>query len=164
MPGMLQLLRLIDALGEVVGRKKLQKIVHILKSQGHDFPQHFGFLHYGPFSSEVAAEMDSLVRGKLVNEKVVGQQFEAYVYKPEDAAKTLLKDLKKTSRQSWQSLASQLNQMNVADLEAMSTILYLQANGFSGDSLKTRFSELKPSLKGIFNRALKAVGELPNRS
>src|SRR5262245_16788301 len=94
MQGMLQLLRLIDSLGKVEGRKKLQKIVHILKARGHDFPQHFGYLHYGPFSSEVAAEMDSLVSGKLVKEQGEGQPFEAYVYEPRDSARKLLAELK----------------------------------------------------------------------
>jgi uncharacterized protein len=133
MQGMLQLLRLIDSLGRIEGRKKLQKIVYILKAQGHEFPQHFGYLHYGPFSSAVAAEMDSLVAGSLVKEQGDGQQYEAYVYTPQQAASKLLADLKQTGKPTWLALATDLNQMDVSLLEAMSTILYLKANGFSGD-------------------------------
>lgn len=161
MQGMLQLLRLIDSLERVEGRKKLQKIVYILKARGHNFPQHFGYLHYGPFSIEVAAEIDSLVSGALIDEKGDGQPFEAYVYTTRDTARKLLNDLKQSISPEWKTLAKALNQKYVGDLEAMSTILYLKANGFKGDALQSRFIELKPTLKSSFAGALVEVGKLP---
>jgi hypothetical protein len=164
MQGMLQLLRLIDSLDKVEGRKKLQKIVYILKARGHDFPQHFGYLHYGPFSSEVAAEIDSLVSGDLIDERGEGQPYKAYVYTAQDSARALLKELRQSTEPEWKDFATALNQKNVSDLEAMSTILYLQANGFTGQSLKTRFIELKPTLKGLFDRTLREVGKLPKKN
>lgn len=154
MQGMLQLLRLITSLNKVEGRKKLQKIVHILKVCGYDFPQHFGYLHYGPFSSEVAAEIDSLVSGDLVAEQGKGQQYEAYVYTPLETAQKLLVELKQEGQPEWYARAEQLNQKPVAELEAVSTILYLKANGFTGEKLKERFLELKPVLKSLYNSAL----------
>jgi uncharacterized protein len=164
MEGMLQLLRLINSLGKVEGRKKLQKIVHILKSCGHEFPQHFGYLHYGPFSSEVAAEIDSLVSGSLVREQRVAKPYETYVYESGDSARQLLGDLKQAGTPVWHDLASHLNGKPVSELEALSTVLYLRANGFAGDKLKTRFAELKPSLKRLYDKALAESQKLPKLS
>lgn len=161
MQGLLQLLRLVDSLGKVEGRKKLQKIVYILKARGYDFPQHFGYLHYGPFSGEVAAEMDSLVSGDLIKEQGDGQPYEAYVYEPEESARTLLENLKQTDKPEWKELADDLNKKGVSELEAISTILFLQRNGFDGDRLKTRFAELKPALVKLYAGALKAIQKLP---
>jgi uncharacterized protein len=153
MDGMLEVLRLISALGSVTGRKKLQKIVHILKSQGYDFPQHFGYLHYGPYSSALAAEVDALVDGKLIAQRGGGGEYDPYVYTPSEPAKQLLQDLKTTGTPRWKALAQELNTKDANYLEAMSTILYLQANGFEGKTLRERFASLKPNLKGLFDEA-----------
>lgn len=161
MQGLLQILRLVDALGRVEGRKKLQKIVHILQAKGHDFPQKFGYLHYGPFSSEVAAEVDALVSGELVHQEGSGQPYEAYVYTPGESAKKLLNELQQTEAPDWMNLARDLNQKNVSELEAISTILYLQANGFVGEKLRIRFAELKPALRSLYEAAHAAASRLP---
>ncbi len=161
MQGMLQLLRLIDSLGKVEGRKKLQKIVHILQARGYDFPQHYGYLHYGPFSSDVAAETDALVSGQLITQKGEGQPMEAYVYSATNAARKLLTDLKQLTEPKWKALATDLNKKAANELEAISTILFLQRNGFEGDRLKTRFKELKPALVTLYGVALKSIQKFP---
>lgn len=160
MQGISEILRLIASLEMVEGRKKLQKIVYILKSQGHEFPQHFGYLHYGPFSSEVAADVDALVTHKLVKEQGGGVPQGAYSYAPTDKGLQFLNDMGASGSQSWSSLATRLNKINVSQLEAMSTILFLRDNGFSGGALKERFVQLKPKLKNQYNTALTATREL----
>ena len=162
MQGMLQLLRLINTLERIEGRKKLQKIVHILKTCGYEenFPQHFGYLQYGPFSSEVAAEIDQLVSGNLVNESGQGQPYEAYVYEPGESTPKLLTELQQDLTPAWASLAKMLNAKDTALLESISTILYIKGNGFSGEALKKRFSELKPTLASRFRTALSEAESL----
>jgi hypothetical protein len=39
-----------------------------------------------------------------------------------------------------------------------------RVNGFSGEALKTRFIELKPTLKGLFDGALCEVAKLPKKA
>ena len=163
MQGISEVLRLIAVLEKVEGRKKLQKIVHILKSQGYEFPQHFGYLHYGPFSAEVAADVDTLVTHNLVDEQGGAGPRGAYIYTPTDKGLQFLKDIGLGPR-NWSSLATKLNKINVSQLEAMSTILFLRNNGFSGESLKQRFSELKPKLKNEYPNASLAIRKLERGS
>lgn len=158
MSGMLQLLKLIHSCEEVGGRKKLQKIVHILKTCGHaeDFPQDFGYLHYGPFSAEVAAEVDQLTDGDspLIHEVRPQGKFDPYRYRATEAAGDLLEKLCETDVPAWADRAVELNQRETLELEAISTVLYLQGNGFTGEKLESRFAKLKPSLAGRFDDAL----------
>ncbi|HVT89098.1 MAG TPA: hypothetical protein VHD56_09620 [Tepidisphaeraceae bacterium] len=162
MDGMLEVLRLIFVLDELKGRKKLQKIVHILQSRGFNFPQRFGYLHYGPYSSQLASEIDALVAGNLLKEeKGVGDDYTPYVYELSDEAMKLLKDLNSTGKPPWITLAKNLNEKDPNYLEAMSTILYLKANGFEGNNLRDRFVSLKPHLKAKFDKALAHAASLP---
>lgn len=161
MDGMLEVLRLVTSLEDVQGRKKLQKIVHILKSSGYDFPHYFGYLHYGPYSSGLTAEIDSLVSSKLVIEEGGGGEFEPYVYKPGPKAKPLLRHLGKMDAPPWAELAQQLNRRDANFLEALSTVLFLRRNGFKGGSLKARFKALKPNLVPLYDKALRSAASLP---
>jgi uncharacterized protein YwgA len=161
MDGMLEVLRLINALGEVHGRKKLQKLVYILQSRGYGFPEHFGYLHYGPYSSGLAAEVDALVSSGLVSQQGGCGEYEPYVYKSGQAVQKLLRDLGKADKPPWQTLACELNTKDANSLEALSTVLYLISNGFTGKALKDRFSKLKPSLEHLYDKALKSSIALP---
>ncbi|HTV49218.1 MAG TPA: hypothetical protein VMG59_12325 [Phycisphaerae bacterium] len=161
MDGMLEVLRLINALREVKGRKKLQKIVHILQSRGYNFPHYFGYLHYGPYSSSLAAEVNALVSCNLVSENGTGEEYEPFIYKPEETARVLLQDLNITGKPPWLPLARYLNAKDANYLEAMSTVLYLKSNNFTGKALKERFSKLKPNLKRYYEDALKEAASLP---
>jgi uncharacterized protein len=155
MDGMLAILRLINALGVVEGRKKLQKIVYILQAKGYAFPQHFGYLHYGPYASGLASEVNALVSSRLIIEDGGGEEYEPYTYRPAPAAKTFLRELRIDQSPAWLSLAKDLNAKDANYLEALSTLLYLQSNGFRGTGLKERFVSLKPNLKGYFAEAHK---------
>ncbi|NNM84950.1 MAG: hypothetical protein HKL96_04220 [Phycisphaerales bacterium] len=162
MDGMLEVLRLIATLGEVAGRKKIQKIVHILKACGYDFPHYYGYLHYGPYSSDLASEVGLLVSGGLVNE-AGGGKYEPYVYTPTEASISLLQELKASTSPEWSSIARDLNEKDANYLEAVSTILYLQANGFGGEDLRERFIALKPHLDEKYDDAMKHAASLPRK-
>lgn len=162
MEGMIQLLRLMNVLHEVQGRKKLQKIVHILKNTGYEdeFPQHYGYLHYGPYSEDVNYEVASLKKEKLIEETGSGEAYEAYVYKTKPENKQLLQRIGKHAPPAWANRAEQLNAKDTPLLEAMSTILFLQRNGFDDEKLKSRFGQIKPHLKRRFDAALSEVRKL----
>ena len=59
----------------VNGRKKLQKLVHVLQELGHPFPEPFEYSHYGMHSRQLRSELTSLVTDKLINEKEGVNQF-----------------------------------------------------------------------------------------
>jgi uncharacterized protein len=160
MDGMIAVLRLVDVVGKIEGRKKLQKIVHILQSRGFDFPHDFGYLHYGPYSSGLAAEVDALVSSKFVIEQR-GVGYEPYVYTPSKTVGALFEYLGETQVPPWRSLAISLNSRDANFLESLSTILYLQENGFLGRTLKERFIQLKPTLRRFFEAAIVEASSLP---
>ncbi len=149
MNGLLEILKLVQELKSVEGRKKLQKIVFILQSQGHPFPQHFGYLHYGPYSSELASEIDTLVDGNLMEQSGGGGQYNPYTYTPGKTLAKLLREVGDSQAPSWSPLAQLLNSRDANFLEALSTVLYLRQSGFDGKRLDARFAALKPALTGL---------------
>jgi uncharacterized protein len=160
----LNIARLLIACEKIEGRKKLQKIVHILQSSGfqRDFPHQFGYLHYGPYSHEVKADIDRLVdpSGPLVDEQpsVAGLSFQTFVYVPKPE---LQKALLSHATTPWEGLARKLNEMTPQELEAISTIRFLQRSGVAEQALLDRFKQLKPSLVELYPSALDFAKTLP---
>jgi uncharacterized protein len=155
MNGILELLNLVQNLGEIEGRKKLQKIVYILQTQGYDFPQDFNYFHYGPYSSDVAFQVDRIVSWDLVKETRGADPYEPYVYTPRETLPAFLAEVKAATTAPWKSLARKLNEKDANFLETLATALYLQRDGLAGDKLERRFGELKPHLAGQLLLALK---------
>jgi uncharacterized protein YwgA len=151
--GMFQLLRLVGALGQIRGRKKFQKIVHILQSAGHEFPYYFDYLHYGPFSSELASEINYLAGSELMREDPPTSDGEPYVYSPGTRLPAVLDRAGMNDEPEWIVLAKCLNDEDAEFLEAVSTILYLRRCRFEGEALERHFSQLKPKLSARFNDA-----------
>jgi hypothetical protein len=126
-----------------------------------DFPHHFGYLHYGPYSHEVKADLDRLVdpSRQLVTEEqsVAGVGFQTFVYRP----KPELKAAFQTHDSPWAQLAQELNKRTPQELEAISTILFLRRCGVAESSLEERFHQLKPMLIGHFCPARLFTDNLP---
>ncbi|MFO0835134.1 MAG: hypothetical protein U0638_09200 [Phycisphaerales bacterium] len=155
---------LIVACKRVEGRKKLQKIVHILQccGFGRDFPHQFGYLHYGPYSHEVKADIDGLTNpaGPLVEESeaTAGLGYRTFAYSPSLGLKEALEGSSESA--SWAPLARQLNQKSPQELEAVSTVLYLKRSGVADSAIKERFCQLKPALADRFGSTTQFVATL----
>lgn len=54
----------------------------------------------------------------------------------------------------WAELARDLNQRPTRDLEAISSLVFLQEAGKAGESLSQLFCDLKPEFRGEFDRYL----------
>lgn len=163
MEHLLNIALLVKVCGEIRGRKKLQKIVHILQEAGHPFREPFGYLHYGPYSSVLKAELDELISDsvKLLAEKPRPvSEFSEYVYAPTERLEGVLESLGIEKEPAWKDLASDLNKKSPAYLEAVSTILYLRRLNFDPERLKSKFEELKPQLVDHFDDALKKADEI----
>jgi uncharacterized protein len=156
MRGLANVARLFDVCGRIDGRKKLQKMVHILQEAGYrsDFPEDFGYLLYGPYSSELKREIDTLVASGLVAERQRLGEYESYVYEATPQLGAELHDVAPPGEPSWAALARELAQRPAQELEAISTILFLRRCGVGADDLPRRFGELKPALNDRFERAL----------
>jgi len=157
MDPLLNVALLVRECGKIEGRKKLQKIVHILQESGAPFRERFGMLHYGPYSSELKRELDLLVNEKnsLITETEIQKEYKTYVYSPGEKLGELLKNVGKTAEPSWAQTAQNLNDLSAQTLEAMSTILFLQKRGFHDNHLEDRFNKIKPQLASRYDEALK---------
>lgn len=164
MNGVVQVAVLIKACGRVDGRVKLQKIVHILQQVGFPFKEHFGYLHHGPYSSELKGEIDQLVDFNLVQEeeKQAGE-YKQYVYMPGGDLDGLLRHFGGDGVPAWGELAKRLNAKQSKDLEAISTIMFLQSREFDGERLRERFLQLKPHLADRLDPCLAEANELRQR-
>lgn len=150
------LVQLVSELGVVEGRKKLQKIVHLLKEKGHAEFDHKFILHYfGPFSRELAALLDFLCRAEVVEEEDCNG---SYKYRLGNAKQPrALQAQLSTGSRRWRRSASALNKLPTPLLEAASTLVFLHRRGCRGPKLAARFREVKPELKRLYPEAMKFI-------
>ncbi|NLC51352.1 MAG: hypothetical protein GX764_03480, partial [Firmicutes bacterium] len=69
---------LFNSVQQIIGRKRLQKTVYLLQQIGFPYAGKFTYHHYGPYSSELQAEIDRLVDYRLLSETYNNK---AYIYK-----------------------------------------------------------------------------------
>lgn len=161
MSSILEVARLIQSCEKIGGRVILQKIVHILQEAGFDsFTEEFGYLHHGPYSSDLKREIDQLIDWKLIDEKAEQViQYPCYIYTPSRKLEDVLADIGVGNEADWNQLAQELNEKQPANLEAISTIMFLRRRGFSGTKLENRFNELKSHLSSRFKESLSFAEE-----
>jgi uncharacterized protein YwgA len=137
------LLELLDRLGGVQGRKKLQKLAYIAKLEGAPLDDEFFFHYYGPYSSGLASRVDQLVEGKLLAEKAhalaVAEGVE-YGYEATDAAREFLDAVRPNVPEAFRQAmergigrAAALKDRDVFELELASTLLYWRNKVHSWD-------------------------------
>jgi len=156
MDSIVQVAQLVLVCKEIKGRVKVQKIVHILQESGNfGFGQDYGYLHHGPYSSELARELDQLEEGGYIDEseEPVGD-YTRYVYQATEHLQEVSKGLWDEGDPPWKKLADELNEKASTELEAISTVMYLRRKRFTDDRLKRRFFELKPHLQDKFDSSL----------
>ncbi|MGM7703127.1 YwgA family protein [Pseudalkalibacillus sp. Hm43] len=119
-----RLIALFNYAREVVGRKKLQKMVYIAKKLKFPFGEKYQFHFYGPYSEELTLRVEELCNlGFLeeMKEKVSG--YYQYRYVLTEQGEQFLKhyDLE---LEPLQSCVTSMNEQPSRILELISTILY----------------------------------------
>ena len=147
MKRVVELLRLIKSCESIEGRKKLQKVVHILQCNGNDFGFRYSFYHHGPFSADLKNEIDFLVSSDFVCEveKAKGD-YTQYVYSLNSSCLTVMKPMGLEIEPSWSDFAKKLSKRPAKILESISTILYLFDLDLSESEVRDEFKRLKPHL------------------
>jgi len=158
----LQVGQLLRVLRRVEGRKKLHKQVHILQELGYPFAERFEYSYYGMYSRELRAEVVSLVKDSLVQEKASPNQAAelTYTFESTPALDEFLDGSEVPKEPPWAPIAKHLNSLHTKQLEGVSTILFLHRRGLRGRELRERFHALKPHLKDIYPRCEQEASSL----
>lgn len=115
---------LIQEAGEVVGRKKLQKMVYISKKFKFGFQEKFRFHFYGPYSEELTLQVEELIHLGFVDEKREKKGgYTQYTYTLSDKGKEYLQ-LYPARLEGYRDFVHKLNNESSRFLELVSTVLY----------------------------------------
>jgi uncharacterized protein YwgA len=121
-----KVMKALAAAGEIVGRKKLQKMIYIAKKLQFPFYEKFDFHFYGPYSEELTCRIEELCDLGFLHEvkEKKGGYFQ-YRYTLTEAGEQFLNhyDIKMPRlRECMQDM----NEQNSRFLELVSTVLYFE--------------------------------------
>lgn len=155
---------LLAALHEVRGRKKLQKIVYLLETFGAPFQVQFEFHFYGPYSEQLANEVQWLVdAGHVLETEKKSAGYSEYTYQVggDDPSQRL--------EECFLLAAQDMNTKSARFLELAATIRYLVQSGLDVRLAELRAREMKPSQRYTDDevqeavQCLRAWGEMSER-
>jgi len=140
------LLKFFDDVELVEGRKKLQKMIHLLSSAGAAFSFKYQYHHYGPYSAQLQDEINFMVRQSFLEEF---KENETYVYKITSLGKEFKISLERTCNGELNhELLMSLNEHSSQFLEMVSTYAFLLDSGYDSHSAIQKAIELKQHLSG----------------
>ncbi|MGC9453036.1 MAG: hypothetical protein ACP5I4_16505 [Oceanipulchritudo sp.] len=149
--------------GPITGRKKLQKMVHLLQAcGGASFGVTFSLGRYGAFSSGLASVLDQLTESGLVQTNAtVSGDYPTQAYSASEEFLDVLDFTEDPEEEpQWVALARELNSWQMPMLEATSTIVYLKQAGWENEALEEQFRQSKPHLMHLFNAAMEQAVSL----
>lgn len=120
----LRLMNLFAMSGEIVGRKKLQKMVYIAKKMDFPFQEKFEFHFYGPYSEELTLRVEELCNFGFIKEmkEDKGSYFQ-YKYEMTETGQEFLNS-SQLNIPNLETCLKKMNEKNARFLELVSTILY----------------------------------------
>lgn len=122
-----KVLRLIKQAGEVVGRKKLQKIVYIAQKLQLGLNQRFRFHYYGPYSEELSLEIEELGALGFLRETLEQKGgYCVYRYSVTEKGEDFLTRVP-VEMVDASPIVHQLNQSTARFLELLSTVFYFDS-------------------------------------
>lgn len=159
-----RLLTLIDVLGEIKGRKKLQKIVHLLEHSGVNFFCKYEYHHYGPYSSDLQMELNDLVEQGFLSESFENG---TYSYSITEKGKQFKVKMEQKMIEEVQfklpvTPSLKMNEQNSQFLEVVSTYAYLLDTGYDAAKAFAKTKELKPHLSDLLDQAVAYYNEQIN--
>jgi uncharacterized protein len=141
----LKVVTLIQEAGEVVGRKKLQKMVYIAKKLNFPFQEKYQFHFYGPYSEELTLKIEELCNmGYIheVKEKVSG--YSQYRYAVNEEGQNLLSTYG-AQIDKLGSCVRSMNEQSSRFLELVSTVMYFEK--LEKDEIKEKVQTVKAKQK-----------------
>jgi len=119
-----KLMQAIMVSGEIIGRKKLQKMIYIAKKVAFPFQERFQFHFYGPYSEELTLRVEELCNMSFLNEvkEKKGGYFQ-YRYTLTETGREFL-SLNEVDMPYLEDCLLDMNSQNARFLELVSTVLY----------------------------------------
>jgi uncharacterized protein len=138
-----KLMQAIMVSGEIIGRKKLQKMIYIAKKVAFPFHERFQFHFYGPYSEELTLRVEELCNMGFLNEvkEKKGGYFQ-YRYTLTEPGKEFL-SLNEVEMPFLQECLVNMNDQNARFLELVSTVLYF--DNLSKEEVTNKIFTLKAS-------------------
>ena len=136
--------------GGVDGRKKLQKMIHIAEALGYPLEEYFTLHLYGPYSQELAADVQRMKERDIVTEREMDNY---YTIKLTKNGKEFLKRFQKNVKEDlgtekfnkMKNLFRKLSFYEPWKLEIISTLFYFYQIGYTDfDQLQQRVKRVKP--------------------
>ncbi|MBL4953184.1 YwgA family protein [Neobacillus sp. YIM B02564] len=138
-----KLMQAIMVSGEIVGRKKLQKMIYIAKKIHFPFNDRFQFHFYGPYSEELTTRVEELCNMGFLNEikEKKGGYFQ-YRYTLTESGKEFL-SLNEVEMPFLEDCFQDMNKQNARFLELVSTVLFFDE--LPREEVKNKVFTLKSS-------------------
>jgi uncharacterized protein len=130
-----QLAKIVGWAGTLHSRKRMQKVVYLLQAAGCPLEAEYTLHQYGPYSEDVAALTDEMVRINLLKETSDTSPFgERYCYSLPKTTRQKLDEYEQTpgSRESlrrispYEKMAKKFIKADLKDLELAATLVYFQ--------------------------------------
>ncbi len=143
--------------GEIAGRKRLHKLIFLSQELGIDFDQDFIFHHYGVYSPSLSQDLKLAKLWDLVDEKREersnGVEYRYYLLDQNDPDGSNGEDeVVKQIRE--------LVQQPAMVLEVLSTIVFLDKQGYSKHVILEKLKELKGHLQHCFDDAFRLAKDI----
>jgi hypothetical protein len=138
-----KLMQAIMVSGEIIGRKKLQKMIYIAKKVSFPFQERFQFHFYGPYSEELTTRVEELCNMGFLNEvkEKKGGYFQ-YRYTLTESGSEFL-SMNEVDMPFLQDCLVDMNDQNARFLELVSTVLYF--DNLSKEEVMNKVFTLKSS-------------------
>jgi uncharacterized protein YwgA len=135
----------IAASGEIIGRKKLQKMIYIAKKIKFPFQERFQFHFYGPYSEELTLRVEELCNMGFLDEvkEKKGGYFQ-YRYTLTDSGEEFLR-VNQVEMPCIKDCLLDMNSQNARFLELVSTVLYFE--NLPKDEVQEKIFTLKSKQK-----------------
>jgi hypothetical protein len=153
------LLCVFDCLKSVYGRKKVQKMVHLLEMSGDELPYKYEYHYYGPYSAELQEEIGFLVQQGFLDEKSHDGAYEYVITEKGRHFKSKLEKEGKYNVAINRQLLEIMNNEESQFLEILSTFAFLIDSGYDAVTARVKTVELKPHLERFIDRAVRYYDE-----
>lgn len=150
----------VDKLKAINGRKRFQKMIFLSKAASVPFDEMFEWNNFGPFSKELASEIDSLCKMDFLNESYDGTEYQYALTKKgkEFLEKTADKESKLYKK--FERILPILDKYDTKDIERVASIKFLEGRGYDLNYIRVFLEYTKGYTEKEVNEGKKVVDEL----